>query len=985
LPDRIAGRLLNGKMCFGLDLDEGDALRLELDQVGADLSIAFEDHAGEALVTFDTPVGMEAPERPCFVASSSGRHTLRLTSFGAPNARYALHRIVQRIANGKDRACWEATERFVAAKRQIRDEGVSEEMALQLETVADLWNQAEEPLSEAMARREVAWVLDSLGRFSRAEAQARRALAAAQQAGSSYLELSSNNRLGIILLNRAQIEAAATVFNQALAGARAVGDRRAEASALNNLALIDETKGNVPRAIERLREAAAMQRQLPFPGDLAQTLENLGTNLALLDYHQEALDQLEEGLVLARQAGFVDIEAHCNLSIGWVHRLRGQPRRALAPLRRALQLWRSSGDLPGQATALDRLGTVLAETEDSAGAFEILRRSLKISTEIEAPMLAAPTQANLACLHQETGEFPMARRLLRQLRRSSWHFLDPKGQSHVHFCAARLEEQTGNLPEALEQIDAALEIVERMKSLSRGQGARHRPIWLWQDYAELRVRLLVELAGSTSNDDFLARALSAADEARARSLSEMVLEPRLSSDTEEDEAKKLQQRLQLLGESRRRLLAAQGPDRELSTLEKEIAKTVLELKAAEARRRARKARTPSVEAPVQLSLGQMQSQLTPGTLLLRYFLTTSETFLFAVQSDDLTVHRLAGRKVLEAQAEALHSSLRRSAFNRNQAELQSQAMARALFPSGVLKEEIETLLIVADGALHYVPFSALPMPGPVGRVQAAESRLLDHFGVRYLPSIGIGLALARRAATRPLAPREIAILADPVYSLSDPRLREGGAGPSRASRLGKSAPEERFPRLVATADEAATIQRWFASKAPYVALAFNASKNSLLDPRMEEFRILHLATHAFVDERFPELSGLVFSRYQRDGTPIPGEIYLHELPSLHLNADLTVLSACQTALGRRVRGDGLLGLTQGFFHAGSSQVMVSLWSVDDQATAALMAEFYRTFSANDGDAAGALRDAQRWLQSQEPWRAPYFWAPFILQGVDPRR
>ncbi|MCP4664064.1 MAG: CHAT domain-containing protein [bacterium] len=149
---------------------------------------------------------------------------------------------------------------------------------------------------------------------------------------------------------------------------------------------------------------------------------------------------------------------------------------------------------------------------------------------------------------------------------------------------------------------------------------------------------------------------------------------------------------------------------------------------------------------------------------------------------------------------------------------------------------------------------------------------------------------------------------------------------------------------------------------------------------LASFSILHFATHGLLNDRHPALSGLVFSLVDATGRPRDGFLRVHEIPSLRLDAELVVLSACRTALGRDVRGEGLVGLAQGFFATGASQVIVSAWNVNDQATAELMVRFYRGLLEDGLSASQALREAQRSMLEEERWRAPYFWAAFMLQG-----
>jgi CHAT domain-containing protein len=242
------------------------------------------------------------------------------------------------------------------------------------------------------------------------------------------------------------------------------------------------------------------------------------------------------------------------------------------------------------------------------------------------------------------------------------------------------------------------------------------------------------------------------------------------------------------------------------------------------------------------------------------------------------------------------------------------------------------------------------------------------------------------------------VFADPVFSVDD-LLARAAASPGAPAAPGEPAaasppatgrpsraivaerlPEGPLPRLPATAREAAAILARVPADLRLARLGPEATKQAVLGADLRPYRILHFATHAWIDERFPELSGLVLSTVDGSGRPIDGALYLHEIDRLELGADLVVLSGCQTALGRRVRGDGLLGLTQGFFHAGSSQVLVSLWSLDDTAAARLMDRFYGRMLERGETPAAALRHAQCWLRGQEDFVAPRFWAPFVLQG-----
>src|SRR5262249_55574747 len=206
------------------------------------------------------------------------------------------------------------------------------------------------------------------------------------------------------------------------------------------------------------------------------------------------------------------------------------------------------------------------------------------------------------------------------------------------------------------------------------------------------------------------------------------------------------------------------------------------------------------------------------------------------------------------------------------------------------------------------------------------------------------------------------------------------ASPS-ALNLERSARESgvmSFDRLGFSRREAAEIAALTREEERLKALDFEASRATALSEQLGQYRIAHFATHGILNSQHPELSGLVLSLVDKQGQPQDGFLPAHEVYNLKLNADLVVLSGCQTALGKHVRGEGLVGLTRGFMYAGAPRVVASLWRVSDKATADLMKQFYKGMLTDGLRPAAALRAAQVTMWKEK--RAPYFWAAFALQG-----
>ncbi|HEX3557486.1 MAG TPA: CHAT domain-containing protein, partial [Thermoanaerobaculia bacterium] len=380
------------------------------------------------------------------------------------------------------------------------------------------------------------------------------------------------------------------------------------------------------------------------------------------------------------------------------------------------------------------------------------------------------------------------------------------------------------------------------------------------------------------------------------------------------------------------------------------------------------------------SLGEIQRSLDPHTLLLEYALGRERSFLWAVTSSSLTGFELPSRATLEAAAREGLRLLGSSQHTLTRARTRmvlAELSRRLLGPvAGQLRKR---LLIVGDGALHTLPFTVLPIPGR-GTGQPQPAPLIAEHEVLSLPSASALVALRREPAANPRSPMTVAVLADPVFQAADPRVTPGALA-TPASLRGGGPDRDRLDRLPASRQEAEAILALVPPGRQLPLLGFKASRQTVLSGSLEPYRIVHFATHGILDSRYPELSGVALSRVDERGRPLAGDGFLrmHDVYRLHLPADLVVLSACETARGQEVRGEGLIGLTRAFFAAGARRVLVSLWPVKDRATAELMRRFYREMLQNGRTPSAALQAAQAGLR-QEPGWEEHDWAGFILQG-----
>jgi len=309
------------------------------------------------------------------------------------------------------------------------------------------------------------------------------------------------------------------------------------------------------------------------------------------------------------------------------------------------------------------------------------------------------------------------------------------------------------------------------------------------------------------------------------------------------------------------------------------------------------------------------------------------------------------------------------------------------------------LLIVADGALQYIPFGVLPKPFYKGmspqQTTGSMPLIVDH-EIVSLPSASTLAVMRRELVDRQPAAKAVAVLADPVFSALDARVTlsartntktNNRRAASSARDFERAIKDVRGPRarnaiarLPFSREEANAIKAAASAGQVLEAVDFNASRAMAMSEELRQYRIIHFATHGLLNSEHPELSGMVFSLVDANGKPQNGFLRLHEIYNLNLPAELVVLSACQTGLGKDVKGEGLIGLTRGFMYAGAKRVVASLWQVDDSATAELMQRFYAKMFRGGLRPAAALREAQVEMWKQNKWKAPYYWAGFTLQG-----
>ncbi|MDQ2854709.1 MAG: CHAT domain-containing protein, partial [Acidobacteriota bacterium] len=455
-----------------------------------------------------------------------------------------------------------------------------------------------------------------------------------------------------------------------------------------------------------------------------------------------------------------------------------------------------------------------------------------------------------------------------------------------------------------------------------------------------------------------------------------------------EQAQDLQDKLNLRYRQRTSALAGKSTPEQITKITNDINSLTTELENLQVKIRLNNPRYANLTQPATLSAREMQLLLDDETVLLEYKLGVTRSFLWLVTKDSIKLFNLPGRAEIEATAREFYSSIS-SPDQRNEAKTNqlSIRLGQLLLAPAASQITNKRLAIVADGILQFIPFASLRLPNTKSNGQRL---LAENNEIVVLPSASV-LAELRRHSSESTGPgKTIAVFADPIFEANDPRLKKLSTV-AADTRSSSSNPElkrvsrdfsfgETLPRLLSSRVEARNIAAFVPKDQLVSNVDFDANRANAMSASLADYRILHFATHGLLDTAHPEFSGLVFSLYDKDGKAQDGFLRLDQIYNLNLNSEMVVLSACQTALGKDVRGEGLIGLTRGFMYAGAKRVVASLWKVDDAATAEFMKRFYQRVLQRKLSPSSALRQTQNEMRVIPRYASPYFWAGFTLQG-----
>jgi CHAT domain-containing protein/tetratricopeptide (TPR) repeat protein len=816
-----------------------------------------------------------------------------------------------------------------------------------------------------------------------------------REAGDRGGEAVTLNNIGKVYSDLGEKQKALEYYSQSLPLSRAVGDPSLEAITLTNIGLVYSDLGEKKKALEYYIQALPLSRAVGNRLEEARTLNNIGLVYSELGEKQKALEYFSQSLPLSRAVGDRTIEATTLNNIGLVYSDLGQKQKALEYYSQSLPLRRAVGDAQGEATTLNNIGGVYSELGEKQKALEYLSQSLPLSRAVGDRSGEARTLNNIGGVYSDLGEKQKALEYLSQslpLRRAVG---DRSGEAVTLYNIAYAKRDRGNLTEALTNIETSLKIIESLRTKVAGPELRTSYFATVQNYYQFYIDLLMQLHKTQPKSGYNTKAFEASERSRARSLLELLQEA--NADIRQGVAPELLQRERSLQQQldaleKRRIEVLNRPNHtpaQEAELEKQRQTLIAQYQDIQTQIRTTSPRYAALTQPQPLTLSQIQQQiLDENTILLQYSLGKDRSYLWAVTKTSITSYELPKAAEIETTAKNFRAAVTDPRYRDipNRVAEANNALSQIILQPVAAQLGQKRLLIVGDGVLNYLPFAALSLPGKSG--ENGNPPLIVNHEMVLLPSASTLGILRQNYSDRQPPTRTLAILADPVFSGNDERIKNyssatteqavESANPGLSRSRGNN--NVQFDRLKFTRQEAQIIQALVPANSRTESLDFAASRATATSPNLSQYKIIHFATHGFANSTNPELSGIILSLVDEKGNPLNGFLRLTDIFNLKLAAELVVLSACQTGLGQNIQGEGMVGLTRGFMYAGAKRVVVSLWSVDDEGTATLMSSFYQGMLKKGLTPAAALRAAQLEMLQQKQWQSPYYWAAFTLQG-----
>ncbi len=806
-------------------------------------------------------------------------------------------------------------------------------------------------------RRGVGRVMNNLGNVHRALGNFDEAAAHYEQSLRIFEELNDRrsagvviNRNGLVHFERGQYPEALEWLLRGLSISEELGNREGIATSLDSLGNVYRAQGAYSRALDAFQRSFELRKDIGDQYAVAESENNIGlVHFSQGDY-QLAIDAFKRGLRVSGEAGVAKgLEPEALFNIGAAAWRLGEKERALANFRESLAIADREALRTISGMNLDALGQAAATQGRPEEAEKLLQRSLAIREELKDQGGVVQTLNGLASLRISTRRYDDALDLARRSTEIAQKFDQFESLWEAQTLSGIASRRLGRTEAARTVLLEAVSLIERLRDEVAGPPlGRAR-------FFETKLSPYHELVDLSLGDGSAEEALEMAERAKGRALAEMLQRRQWKSafdttDEERREERRLQSELRTLNERLSAERAKSSPDeRRLEGLESERRARRSEYEAFQVTLYARHPELRARGDTAPFRFGEASSLVPDDSVAILEYLVAEETaYLFAITRSAGVAEVEAFR--LNTDRVRLAERVRRFRERLASRDLLYGAEARELYdlllaPAARALAGKTLLVLVPDGPLWEAPFQALQ--DPEGR------HLIESAAVAYAPSLTV-----LRESLRALRP-------------------EDGLPTLLAMGKANFEPEGLVP-LPEAERQVAELGKLYGANRSSIYLGREASEDRF-KTEAPRHRIVHVASHGILDEASPLYSHVVLSAGS-NGAAEDGRLEAWELLDLELHAELVILSACETSLGRVAPGEGIVGATWALLVAGSEATVASQWKVESTSTTTLMTRLHEELARGEGGKADLLRRATLSVSRIPRYAHPFYWAPFVLVG-----
>lgn len=985
---------------FSIQARSGEALEIVADKKAVDIGLAAYSPIGEKIVVSNAPGGFGGRETLFFIAEKSGQYRIEIASKRPGNftGEFTITLTNQSSAKSVDAERAAAMKSFGEAREVLHGSENRIEKAVaaiaKLEAALASFEKLNDLQNQANAVFHIAYLTGN--EFGNEQA----AVKNYEKALEIWRKIDDDAGKAICLTHAANeirdggdYEKSLVYLNEALSLNKKLDDKRGEAVTLSFLCRWYNNKGDFQKGFETCRESLRLNPDSDPLTDyatfsnLAALYENTGDfENALKNYQQSA----QRTLLVSDFLNPIRL-ANVKGNIGVILSLQKKYAEAVPFYLEAVAVSEKVQRPIYAAYYLTKLSENFLITEQPSKALEYAEKSLETYRRL-APHKRQVALNAAGKSYAALGQTEIARELFSEALAMTRQNKDPYAEAETLYNVAQIEEASGNLDAAQQDIGQAINISEILRAELLGKNQRTSYLTILKRYYELQIELHVKLYEKTADERFLEKAWQNQEKIRARSLFESYIESgfNLSEIVPKEFFAKEQKLLKAIADAalKRDNAAKTGDINAQKEAETTLQKAFDDYQVWQEDARRRNPRFSAVSQPRDFSFAEAQKLLDENTAFLEFSIGEKQSYAWLISKTSVKLAKLPARGILNQTARGLYVTLTdRNAKSEAVAVEKSQQLSRMILqPFAADLTNLKRLVIIADGSLQLVSFSALTISPNEFRPLAESLEIVN------APSFSSLVYLKENQINRRISPdKRLAIFADPIFQEDDerfgtaknPRRKNSLIPTEESAKLAQTLRDfgvERLARLPFSGIEAREIAKLSPPQQTVLSLGADASRQKFLNGDYNSYQVLHFATHGFLNQQNPDLSGLVLSLYDEKRQSQNGFLRVIDLYSLRLNANLVVLSACQTGLGKEVDGEGIIGLTRGFMFAGASSVVSSLWKVEDAATAELMKRFYRAMLKENKSPSAALRTAQNELRQIPRWRNPNNWAGFTLTG-----